>query len=60
MAAAPETRVTPLAARDGSFYLEDKKIVLLSGAMHYFRIVPEYWRDRLMRVKAAGLNCVET
>ena len=51
---------TPLQAKDGHFVLGDKKLVLLSGAMHYFRIVPEYWRDRLLRVKAAGLNCVET
>ena len=28
--------------------------------MHYFRIPPEYWRDRLLKLKAAGLNTVET
>ena len=49
-----------LEARDGAFFLDDQKLVLLSGAVHYFRVVPEYWRDRLQRVAAAGLNCVET
>ncbi len=31
-----------------------------SGAMHYFRIHPDYWRDRLMKLKQCGLNTVET
>ncbi|WP_413375542.1 glycoside hydrolase family 35 protein [Alkalihalobacillus sp. 1P02AB] len=42
------------------FYLEGEKIQLLSGAIHYFRVVPEYWEDRLRKLKAAGFNCVET
>ena len=28
--------------------------------MHYFRIVPEYWRDTLLDLKAMGCNTVET
>lgn len=39
---------------------EGKPVRLLSGAMHYFRIVPQYWQDRLMKMKACGLNTVET
>jgi len=31
---------------------------ILSGSIHYFRIVPEYWRDRLERLKAMGLNTI--
>jgi len=50
----------PLEARDSAFYVDGKKVQLLSGAIHYFRVVPEYWEDRLMRLKACGLNCVET
>lgn len=42
------------------FYLNDKKIKIISGAVHYFRIVPEYWRDRLEKLKSMGCNCVET
>jgi len=53
-------RRMPLEARDGAFYLDDKKIQILSGAVHYFRVVPDYWEDRLMRLKSCGLNCVET
>ncbi|MDD5483917.1 MAG: beta-galactosidase [Kiritimatiellae bacterium] len=33
---------------------------LLSGAIHYFRVVPEYWEDRLQKLKYLGLNTVET
>ena len=33
---------------------------ILSGAIHYFRVVPGYWEDRLMKLQAAGLNTVET
>ncbi|GHH97827.1 glycoside hydrolase family 35 protein [Neobacillus kokaensis] len=45
---------------DDSFLLDGKEIRLLSGAMHYFRTVPEYWEDRLLKLKACGFNTVET
>ncbi|MED5020849.1 beta-galactosidase [Paenibacillus chibensis] len=43
-----------------SFILDDQPIQILSGALHYFRVVPEYWEDRLRKLKALGLNTVET
>ena len=42
------------------FYLDGKPFQVRSGSIHYFRVVPEYWRDRLLKLKAMGLNCVET
>lgn len=42
------------------FYLNDKPIKIISGAIHYFRVVPEYWEDRLLKLKAMGCNTVET
>ena len=42
------------------FYLDGKKVKIISGGMHYFRTVPEYWRDRLEKLKALGCNTVET
>ena len=42
------------------FYLSDTRLRILSGAVHYFRTVPEYWEDRLSKLKACGLNTVET
>lgn len=29
------------------FYLDGEKVKIISGGMHYFRVVPEYWKDRL-------------
>ena len=42
------------------FVLDGKPFVVLSGAMHYWRIVPEYWEDRLKKLRACGFNTVET
>lgn len=41
-------------------WLDEKPFRLLSGSVHYFRVVPAYWRDRLEKLKACGLNTVET
>ncbi|WP_255473504.1 glycoside hydrolase family 35 protein [Planomicrobium sp. CPCC 101110] len=49
-----------LTVNNGLFYLEDKPFQILSGGMHYFRTVPEHWEDRLLKLKALGLNTVET
>lgn len=43
-----------------NFYLDGKPIKIISGAIHYFRTVPQYWRDRLEKLKAMGCNTVET
>jgi len=42
------------------FFLEGKPFQILSGSIHYFRVVPEYWEDRLLKLKAMGLNTVQT
>lgn len=42
------------------FYLNGKPFQIISGAFHYFRTVPEYWRDRLEKLKNMGCNTVET
>lgn len=46
---------------DGSrFVLNGKPFQILSGEMHYPRIPREYWRDRLQKARALGLNTVCT
>lgn len=45
---------------EDKFYLDDKPFQIISGAIHYFRVVPEYWRDRLEKLKNMGCNTVET
>lgn len=49
-----------LEIKNGEFTVDGKPFKIYSGAMHYFRILPEYWEDRLAKLKAAGLNTVET
>lgn len=49
-----------LEIKSNKFYMDSKPFDIYSGAMHYFRTVPEYWEDRLTKLKAAGFNTVET
>ncbi|MBI5834210.1 MAG: beta-galactosidase [Armatimonadetes bacterium] len=49
-----------LTVDDRDFLLGGQPIRLLSGAIHYFRVWPTYWHDRLLKLKALGLNTVET
>ncbi len=46
--------------KDGKIYINGKREKIYSGSAHYFRILPEQWEDRLIKMKEAGLNCVET
>lgn len=43
-----------------SIYVNGNATKIVSGAMHYFRIMPQYWEDRLLKLKECGCNCVET
>ncbi len=43
-----------------TFYLNNEPFQIISGGIHYFRVVPEYWTDRLEKLKAMGCNTVET
>lgn len=42
------------------FYRDGKEIKIISGAVHYFRNMPDTWTDILKKLKAVGCNCVET
>jgi beta-galactosidase len=52
--------MSPLTISSNSFLLDGQPFRILSGAMHYFRVVPAYWRDRLEKMCLFGLNTVET
>ncbi|XP_050505747.1 beta-galactosidase-1-like protein 2 [Diabrotica virgifera virgifera] len=49
-----------LSDKQPYFTLNNKNITIYSGAFHYFRVPRAYWRDRLRKMRAAGLNTVET
>lgn len=42
------------------FLLDGKPIQLICGEMHYPRVAQEYWRDRIRRAKAMGINTIST
>ncbi|XP_055968799.1 beta-galactosidase-1-like protein 3 [Sorex fumeus] len=51
------------AQKDSSaphFTLEGQKFLVLGGSIHYFRVPRDYWRDRLLKLKACGFNTVTT
>ena len=50
----------PLVAGSGRFLLNGKPFQIISGSMHYARVPREYWRDRLEKARAMGLNTITT
>ena len=46
--------------KEKAIYINGGKVQIISGAVHYFRVPRELWRDRLEKLKMCGLNCVET
>ena len=49
---------TGLKADSVDFTLNERKITLFGGSLHYFRLPQQYWWDRLQKLRAAGLNAV--
>jgi beta-galactosidase len=45
--------------RDG-FRLDGQPFQIISGGLHYFRVHPDQWRDRLHKARLLGLNTVDT
>lgn len=46
------------ALADSVFLLDSKPFQIISGELHYVRIPEPYWKDRLHKAKAMGLNTV--
>lgn len=45
---------------NGSINIDGRPTRIISGTLHYFRIHPDQWRDRIAKAKMMGLNAVET
>ncbi|GAA1780703.1 glycoside hydrolase family 35 protein [Agromyces lapidis] len=58
--ASVATGASALSIVDGGFVRDGRPHRILSGSMHYFRVHPAQWRDRLERLVALGLNTVDT
>ncbi len=49
-----------LTAQGEQFILDGKPFIIRSGEMHYPRVPRPYWRDRMRKMKAMGLNTLCT
>uniref|UniRef100_A0A8C2YWP8 Beta-1,3-glucuronyltransferase 1 (glucuronosyltransferase P) b n=1 Tax=Cyclopterus lumpus TaxID=8103 RepID=A0A8C2YWP8_CYCLU len=54
------SRKVGLSANASQFTLEGEPFRVLGGSVHYFRVPRAYWRDRLMKMKACGINTLTT
>ena len=55
-AAKPAATKHTFGIEGDRFVLDGKPFVIRSGEMHYARIPREYWRDRMKKMRAMGLN----
>ncbi|MFD5969748.1 glycoside hydrolase family 35 protein [Streptomyces sp. NPDC060311] len=56
-AASPSATLT---RANGTLLRNGRPHRLLAGSLHYFRVHPGHWADRLRRLAALGLNTVDT
>ncbi|HEV6955327.1 MAG TPA: beta-galactosidase family protein [Promicromonospora sp.] len=42
------------------FQLDGEPMQVVSGALHYFRVHPDQWADRIRKARLMGLNTIET
>jgi hypothetical protein len=51
----------PVVSYDGqSFIVDGHRVWPVGGSIHYARVPPGQWRDRIRAAAQAGLNCIET
>jgi beta-galactosidase len=55
-----ESAMINFTIENDKFLYNNNEVRIISGSIHYFRVVPEYWRDRLEKLKNCGFNTVET
>ncbi|XP_020359007.1 beta-galactosidase-1-like protein 2 isoform X1 [Oncorhynchus kisutch] len=49
-----------LRANSSQFTLEGEPFRILGGSIHYFRVPRAYWEDRLLKMRACGVNTLTT
>ncbi|KAM9780771.1 beta-galactosidase-1-like protein 2 isoform 2-T2 [Syngnathus typhle] len=54
------SRKVGLSDNSSQFTLDGDPFRILGGSIHYFRVPRVYWRDRLMKMKACGINTLTT
>mgnify|MGYP001281113571 CR=1 FL=1 len=46
--------------KDGQFFRNGTPHKIIGGSLHYFRVHPALWEDRIARIKTMGCNTIET
>lgn len=49
-----------LRVEQDGFRLDGEPFRIVSGGLHYFRVHPAQWRDRLRKARLLGLNTIDT
>ena len=52
--------MSDFAIGESDFLLDGEPFRILSGALHYFRVHPSSWADRIEKARLMGLNTIET
>jgi beta-galactosidase len=58
--APPKAAARTFGWRGEHFLLDGKPFQIMAGDMHYARVPRAYWRDRMRKMKAMGLNTLTT
>ncbi|MCB2177773.1 MAG: beta-galactosidase [Actinomycetales bacterium] len=59
-AAGPVLPATTFTIGERDFLADGRPVQLIAGALHYPRIHPGHWRDRIVKARQMGLNAIET
>ena len=52
--------MTSFSIGDTDFLRDGAQHQVISGAIHYFRVHPDQWQDRIHKARLMGLNTIET
>lgn len=52
--------MTSFSLGETDFLRDGRPHQVISGALHYFRVHPEQWQDRIRKARLMGLNTIET
>lgn len=52
--------MTSFSLGDTDFLRDGRPHQVISGAIHYFRVHPDQWEDRIRKARLMGLNTIET
>ena len=52
--------MTSFSLGDTDFLRDGRPHQVIAGALHYFRVHPDHWQDRIRKARLMGLNTIET